>query len=173
MDRDSEKPPVYTVGISGNSALLKINGRAVYTNCAPVGDFFSKCKKSKIIVDFKQCQGMDSTFMGILAGAAMETRKKKDAESILILINLSERNVELVKNLGLHLICDVDINCNTGINGNNLQMNDLVNDKSGASKDVILQAHETLAGLNAKNAKAFQEVLTYMRQKAEDERPLE
>jgi anti-anti-sigma regulatory factor len=172
MENEQEKKTTYTVGISGKSALLRITGRASYTNCAALGEFFLKCSKPEVIIDFKDCTTMDSTFLGIIAGASLEI-KKRGSDGKLILVNLSERNLELIRNLGLHMICTVDHGKKDPLAEKTLEDLKCEESKEAASRIQILNAHETLASLNAKNAKTFQEVLTFLRQKAEDERPIE
>ena len=56
-------------------------------------------------VDFQHCSSMDSTFLGILVGLALQLRKLEVAGK-LTLINLVGRNLETVKNLGIHKIAD-------------------------------------------------------------------
>ena len=99
MEEELEKQPLYSVGITESSALLRICGRASYLNCASLSEFFQKCNKTEIIIDFKECLGMDSTFLGIIAGASLEMQRiHKDSR--LILVHLSERNLELIKKSG-------------------------------------------------------------------------
>jgi anti-anti-sigma regulatory factor len=171
MEEELEKQPLYSVGITESSALLRICGRASYLNCASLSEFFQKCNKTEIIIDFKECLGMDSTFLGIIAGASLEMQRiHKDSR--LILVHLSERNLELIKNLGLHLICQVDLGKSDPYHGKSMEELEFETSKEAASRLEILGAHETLSSLNAKNAQTFKEVLIYLRQKAEDERPL-
>ena len=52
------------------------------------------------LLDFECCKGMDSTFLGILAGTALELRKQTPAGTLGV-CKLSERNKELIVNFGL------------------------------------------------------------------------
>ena len=68
----------YLVGISSGTATMAVVGKANYLNCRNVGEFFSAAIArgcSKIVVDCSQCAGMDSTFLGMVAGAALKIHK--------------------------------------------------------------------------------------------------
>ena len=76
--KDGQNEVKYLVGFAGETAYLSIFGKANYLNCRKIGDFFSRviakgCKAIK--VDCSSCTGMDSTFLGTLAGAALKMRK--------------------------------------------------------------------------------------------------
>src|SRR5580698_4963408 len=53
----------------------------------------------EFVVDLKNCPVMDSTFMGTLAGVAL--RLREIGQGHLHVINLNERNNDLLGNLGL------------------------------------------------------------------------
>ena len=68
----------YLVGITGDTATMAVIGKANYLNCRNVGEFFSTAIERgcrKILVDCSQCNGMDSTFLGMVAGAALKIHK--------------------------------------------------------------------------------------------------
>ena len=88
---------------------FRVAGRATFACCADVrnyaedlltGDF------TTVDIDIADCTGMDSTFLGILTGTALDLREQKPA-GILILCNLSKRNYQLVHNLGLHTLLTI------------------------------------------------------------------
>ncbi len=56
-------------------------------------------RKSRFVVDFLHCSSMDSTFLGVLAGAALQLRKENPPGG-LTLCGLGPRNLELIRNLG-------------------------------------------------------------------------
>lgn len=161
---------IFLVDGYSDPAILKISGRASYTNSAPVGKFFNqmvKEKKSNVVVDFADCSGMDSTFLGIMAGAALEL-KKMDPPGTMTLCRLGSRNLELVRNLGLHRILRVDCGDYDMTFGedsaallNTLDKNEIANAKT------ILKAHENLVAADEENFKKFQDVLAYLRLQVE------
>ncbi|MFP4351546.1 MAG: STAS domain-containing protein [Puniceicoccaceae bacterium] len=160
---DTESP-IFTVEASGDPVVLRINGRASYLTSAPVNQLFSHLfdrGQARVLVDFSGCTGMDSTFLGILAGAAMRIRRDFPGGR-LELANLGPRNLELVRNLGLHRILSV----RTGDPSRG--------DRGGASggkalpsgeveAGSILEAHENLVSADERNAAKFQDVIQYLK----------
>lgn len=98
----------YLVGITGDTATMAVIGKANYLNCRNVGEFFSTAIERgcrKIVVDCSQCNGMDSTFLGMVAGAALKIHKTGGE---MVLLNLNDRNMELIDNLGIYKLVSVD-----------------------------------------------------------------
>ena len=101
--------PVFQADAYSDPIVIRICGRASFQNSAPLSTFFQEKVEqgpSRFVLDFADCTGMDSTFLGIIAGAAMETRRIEGG--YLALMRLGERNLELVRNLGLHRLAKVD-----------------------------------------------------------------
>ena len=83
--------------------------KASYINCEPVRNFLDKKfneGQRSFIVDFANCTSVDSTFLGILVRLALNLRNSDDAGK-LVLVNLTGRNLETVKNLGIDKIAEV------------------------------------------------------------------
>src|SRR5690606_25541663 len=102
----------FLVNAYSDPVAIKIDGKASYLNCGPVSDFIDRMivqGKRRFVLDFDRCTGMDSTFLGIIAGAALNLRTTNPPGNI-VLCRLNARNMELVKNLGLHKIVTVDGN---------------------------------------------------------------
>lgn len=161
---------VFLVDAYSDPVVLKINGRANYLNCAPVGRFFSQIVsegRRNLVIDFSLCTGMDSTFLGILAGAALEFRKMNPPGN-LILTRLGERNLDLVKNLGLHRILHVDTGNETDLRGaaTSAGGGDLLGEEK-SNAQLILQAHENLVKADRNNLQKFQDVLSYLKAEAD------
>lgn len=120
--------------------------------------------KIRFVLDFQQCAGMDSTFLGVLAGAALELRKLAPPGS-LVITRPGQRNLELIRNLGLHRLltiepgpvsadgCNTALECKPGTEDENARM--------------VLQAHENLVHADEANRGKFQDVLTFLRSKVE------
>ncbi len=66
-----------------------------------------KSGKTRFVIDFLRCTSMDSTFLGVLAGFALELRKRTPKGS-LVLTRMGQRNLELIRNLGLHKLLTID-----------------------------------------------------------------
>lgn len=166
--------PVFLVDAYSEPVILRIQGRASFLNCAPVRDFFDRVAemgKRSVVIDFQDCTGMDSTFLGIMAGAALEFRKL-DPPGDFTLVRLSQRNLELVRNLGLHRILNVE----TGdfemafdpSKGESLQSGGQ-SEKDNAA--MVLKAHECLVEADSANQKKFQDVLSFLRLQVDKDAP--
>ena len=97
MADDTE--PTFRVEVSSRPILVHICARANFLNCSPLRTFFRNMVAKgnhEFSLDFAQCEGMDSTFLGILAGLAIDTQRSEPQGSVT-LTGLGERNLELVK----------------------------------------------------------------------------
>ena len=61
---------------------------------------------STIVVDLETCTGMDSTFMGTMAGIAMKLAKLNDAS--LQVTSASDKTRRSLEDLGLSMLIDID-----------------------------------------------------------------
>ncbi len=164
---ESTANPVFLVDTFASPVVIKIDGRASFMNCACLRDFFAEMirqGKTKFVVDFRQCASMDSTFLGVLAGAALELRKLEPPGS-LIVSRVGARNLELLRNLGLHRLLVVD----TGDNGPSADRatgQALVCSAPRTELEnarMVLEAHENLVSADAGNQGKFQDVLAFLK----------
>jgi anti-anti-sigma factor len=160
---------VYLVDAFSDPVLVRIEGRASFQNSAGLRDFVAEMLRrgrTRFVIDFQQCTSMDSTFLGVLAGAAIELRKGTPAGSI-VLTRVGQRNLELIRNLGLHRLLTVDAEggamdfgkCDTGL--------DCANRSEIETARVVLEAHENLVSADEANRGKFQDVLTFLRSRVE------
>lgn len=165
MNESENQAPLYTVRADGERAIVRVSGRASYLNCAAVGKLFpSLLSKGKrhIIVDLEHCSGMDSTFLGILAGAALQGRRQ-DPPVAFTLANPGERNLELARNLGLHRI--LSIIKTKPLEGNAEQYETLA-EAGPASAGDMLAAHRSLVEADQSNQDRFQDVIQFLNQES-------
>lgn len=165
---DQEKSAFFVDAYS-DPVIVKIRGRVSFMNSSPLRDFFQRLipERDRFIVDFSECATMDSTFLGILAGAALELRKK-DPSGTIVLCRLGARNLELVRNLGLHRIMTVDSG-DTPLAfekpGQPLEA------RSGKAElenaRLVLEAHENLIEANEHNLNKFQDVVSFLKNQVE------
>jgi anti-sigma B factor antagonist len=163
--------PSFVVCADADPVVVKINGKANYLNCSPVNDFFEHViAKGAIhfVVDFSKCDGMDSTFLGVLAGVATRTMKKEGFGWVK-LVNLNHQNLQLIRGLGLHHLPTVQMIEQPGVDYADGRSCDHIQDElhgGEASAEVILEAHERLMKLNRANEKRFQDVVRFLRLEA-------
>ena len=160
--------PVYLVDAYSDPVVVRIEGRASFQNSACLRDFVQEMVrqgKPRFVLDFLHCTSMDSTFLGVLAGAALQLRKQGDAS--LVLARLGARNLELVRNLGLHRLLTVDVretdegydNCRRAL------VCEAHTELENAR--LVLEAHENLVAADEVNRAKFQDVLTFLRNRVE------
>lgn len=159
------------VAIAGRNAVVKVEGRGsfkVSSSLKEFGDNVIKSKISLILVDMIHCIGMDSTFMGVLAGVA--SRLKTQAGEI-VLVNCAPRTRGLLATLGLdQLIKAYEAGNTPG------QYDDILQGRQPREKlDVsgcedadtvrtMLDAHQNLVDLVPENLPQFKDVLQFLRE---------
>ncbi len=161
--------PTFLVDAYADPVLVRIDGRASFTNCGSLKDFFGEMArqgKVRFVVDFQQCTSMDSTFLGVLAGVALEMRRKTPAGA-LTLTRVGERNLELIRNLGLHRLATVDAGDFALSFTGAAQALDAKAKTEIESARLVLEAHESLVTADADNAAKFQDVLAFLRNRVE------
>lgn len=149
----------YMVHAEGARAELAIEGRASYLNCMNLPAFFEKIVSEgcrNLLIDCKNCQSMDSTVLGIIAGIALKFRHLNPPGEILLL-NPNARVLELIKNLGLHKIIKIDSS------DKNIIKPQTEVPHEAASTERILEAHENLVEADAQNESKFQDVIRFLK----------
>lgn len=157
--------PIFLVSAYTHPVVVKVNGKANYLNCNSFREFIATILSSgtrHIFIDFENCKGMDSTFLGILAGTAIELRKLNPSGE-LVIGRLSERNHELICNLGLQNLLTVS---KEETNGPAAEFDALKNQEVSDPKN-ILEAHENLTEADEGNVAKFQDVIAFLRNQVE------
>lgn len=157
--------PVFLVDAYADPVLVRIDGRASFMNSGSLKDFFSEMArqgKSRIAVDFQRCTSMDSTFLGVLAGAALELRRRTPPGA-LTLVRVGERNLELIRNLGLHRLATVDTGgFSMDLGGGSQGLTEQMRTEIERTR-LVLEAHENLLVADPANATKFQDVMAFLR----------
>jgi anti-anti-sigma factor len=164
--------PVFLVDAYSDPVVVRLEGRACHTNCACLQDFFAQMigqAKTRFVMDFRSCTSMDSTFLGVLAGVALELRRKNPPGS-LMLCHVGRRNLEILRNLGLHRLLTIDAGefpMNFGRSGAPLDCARNPSDLENAH--LVLAAHENLVAADSTNEGRFEDVLAFLRNRVERE----
>lgn len=161
--------PVFLVDAYSDPVVIRVDGRASVQNSSGLRDFITEMLargKTRFILDFQHCSSMDSTFLGVLAGAAIELRKTAK-EGSLVVTRVGQRNLELMRNLGLHRLLTIDSGdfamnfqkCETALETK--KQSDIENAR------MVLEAHENLIDADESNRSKFQDVLAFLRNRVE------
>jgi anti-sigma B factor antagonist len=158
--------PIYLVDPYSDPVVVRIDGRANFQNSACLRDFVTEMihqHKTRFVLDFLHCSSMDSTFLGVLAGTALQLRNGTPEGSV-VLVRVGPRNLELIRNLGLHRILTVD-------SGDFPMSFSPRPDTPLACPDrseldnakLALEAHENLCAADDTNRAKFQDVMVFLR----------
>ncbi len=165
-----------TCGIFKGFSWIRCEGKGSFLN-SPLMKSFGESRVSEgeslLVVDLTSCSGMDSTFMGTLAG--MATRLATKDGGALQIAGADERNRRSLEDLGLDFL--MQINPDAGPWQGQLdeirsclqpaQLNESLNQRQRAEH--VLQAHEKLSEINDKNAREFNQVVDTLKRQTTDE----
>jgi anti-sigma B factor antagonist len=161
---DNSKP-VFLVDAYSDPVVVRIEGRASFANSGGLKDFLAEMirqGKRAFVVDFRLCASMDSTFLGVLAGAAIELRRQTPPGR-LTLVRVAERNLELIRNLGLHRLATVEPGTQSADPMGHSQALGEAARSEVENARLVLEAHENLVAADPENAAKFQDVMAFLK----------
>jgi len=159
----------------GQDALIRIIGRGSFRNSVALRDYGKELSarlgsESKILVDMKDCEGMDSTFMGMLASWTHELTKAGKPGPIMV--DVSTKVAECMTTLGLSQVVawtpegqspepyrDTLNACETW---DELECHD---ESELETAHRMFAAHEKLCEIEDTNSGRFKDVLSYLGEK--------
>jgi anti-sigma B factor antagonist len=170
-----------SVSCAGNIVYVRVVGRGTFQNGQPLRRYATERIEhgsGEFFVDLAKCDGMDSTFLGVLAGIGLRLQQN-GRHGKLHVANISARNLELLRTLGLDRLFGIDESPGELRNGHPpadadfLQLPDsdvgTLNkplDKT-ATADVMLEAHDNLVRADRRNAPRFRDLTKFLREKVE------
>ena len=152
--------------ITNGIVFIRVIGRGSFKVAAPLKQFVAKVASqrpiSTVVIDLEKCVGMDSTFMGVLAGLAGRLKK---TSQMLELINLSEKNAQLLKTLGVDQVLSFYQNAH-GHPRTAQETESLPTDQASKKElaETALQAHEKLAQISEGNLPKFKRVIELLKE---------
>ena len=153
------------VGLTNKIVWVRVEGKGSFLNSAGVKDFAKEMINRghrEFVVDLRNCPVMDSTFMGTLAGIALRLREL--GQGHLNVINLNERNEDLLNNLGLNQLCTIDP---AGLKEGAAPARALDTPEKPdetTQAETMLEAHQALVVAAPENLTKFKDVLEYLKQ---------
>lgn len=160
------------VAIRAPLAFIRVVGRGSFKISASFKEFAihaldSGCRR--LVLDMIECVGMDSTFMGVLAGLAFRLRGVPEGR--IVMVNLNPRTRGLLSTLGLDEAVEAHM---AGATPPDLEpflagpraLADLPVEERGQAETArtMLEAHENLVRLSPENLPKFKDVLTFLRE---------
>lgn len=116
-----------------------------------------------LVVDLGECSGMDSTFMGTLAG--MAARLSVHPDGVLHIADPGSRNRRSLEDLGLDFLMEIDPPC-AAWRGSIDTVRETLSRPGGLPPitpiertKMVLEAHQELASQSEKNAQTFSQVV--------------
>jgi anti-anti-sigma regulatory factor len=155
------------VGCSNKIVWVRVEGKGSFLNSSGLKEFGREMINRghrEFVVDLRNCPVMDSTFMGTLAGVALNLRDIGQGK--VHVANLNERNSDLLRNLGLDQLFAIDL-CGIDL-PDQIGKARPIEPVSGADRNTqaqtMLEAHEALVEAAPENLTKFKDVLEYLKQ---------
>jgi anti-sigma B factor antagonist len=161
------------VAVFDQIVCVKIDGRADFTSSVDLKKLITELWQrgfNHFIFDLCGCQMMDSTFLGMLAGIALDFRNGLGpSHEHLELINLSKRLSDVLENLGLaHLFKIVERSA--PLAGKYEPLARAPDSSPVELARTCLEAHQILMNIKPENVAKFKDVAQFL---AEDVKRLE
>lgn len=150
----------------GEQVIVRVVGKGTFNNSRNFKEGICELLREgyrNITVDFKDCRGMDSTFIGVLTG--MTLKMIKSYKTTIALANLGKTNSELLDTLGvIRFFHTIDHSCTFETHFDSVE--DIPEDPDEAINQIrhILEAHETLMKADTKNIERFKLVKEQLEQ---------
>ena len=148
---------------NATEARIKISGRATFVFGQDLQEFFTRVMAAgvkQIVVDASECASMDSTFMGVLAMAALD---QTQAVSVVI-ANPTKKVVDQLTGLGIlryftltERVLSADCLHPLGDLMRGLQKDE------ATLRDTMVRAHEALGTANPANIERFRQVVELLK----------
>ena len=150
------------VGVAEQIVWVRVDGRGSFQNSTALKEFATEMTRRghrEFIIDLEDCELMDSTFMGTLAGIALQVG---DGGQVRI-IHANRRNRDVLTNLGLDRIMNLE---DEGPSTPTKAMRDAESHPpQEAARETIIKAHQNLIEANPRNAVRFKDVIEFLKGK--------
>ncbi len=147
---------------------MRVEGKGSFLNSGSFKEFAREMVDRgfrEFVIDLSNCQAMDSTFMGTMAGIAL--RLKELGHGHFHVVHCGERSRELLSGLGLDQIFSIHSNGSAAPECEALKREaasaSSQSNKVETKKD-MLDAHEALCEAAPQNFSRFKDVLDYLKQ---------
>ena len=154
--------PIYS-RIFQSHIWIRPEGRGTFQESPVIKELVDRCfaKGAKaFVIDLGGCPGMDSTFMGMLAGLGIQFRKS--GEATLAIVGTNDKTLASLRELGLHHLLVIEPKEGPWVGKmaearSDLELIDLQSDVD--REQHILESHEELCKADEGNLEKFRTVL--------------
>lgn len=167
-------PTTILVGHIGKVFWLRVEGRGTFQDSVQVKRAFQTIITEgtrDLVVDLERCPMMDSTFLGMLTGTALNLREA--GGGTLSVLNANQRNLQLLTSLGLDHILELDREGKLWSDERKQACNALQHcgESTAECKDTqtrhVLSAHQALADISPANECRFHDVIEFLEKELE------
>ncbi|WP_397384067.1 STAS domain-containing protein [Prosthecobacter sp.] len=168
-------PPTHIlVGTIGRVFWMRVDGRGTFQNSLQAKKALQRVVSQgmrNLVVDLERCPMMDSTFLGMLTGAALNLRESGGGS--LSVVNANQRNLQLLTSLGLDHILELDRDGKLWEAERKEVCDALQNcgETTAECKEVqtqhVLSAHQALADVSDANESRFHDVIEFLEKELE------
>jgi len=149
------------VAETAHTGYVRVRGRATFKLVPDFRDFVAReisQGKRGVLVDLSACETLDSTFVGVLTSLTLRCRRQGGTS--VKLFNVSDHLLDILNTLGLLRVLDI-------VEAADIQSLPFQQLATAAHSKIevarlMLDAHETLAGLNEENAAQFKNVVEFL-----------
>ncbi len=163
-----------------NVVYCRVMGLGNMNNCGPFRRYsVIMCEKGyrEFVLDFSGCDGLDSTFLGVLLGIVMGGESVQGPASAaplgaskVVIVNAKSSVLRVLVEVGIGQLCDV---CSEEMSLPSIPMQRLNSENSMSSSErinMILKAHENLCEIKGDNHRRFGRFLEVLRKELAVER---
>jgi anti-anti-sigma regulatory factor len=151
------------VARQGDCVQVRVLGRATFKISQGLGEFGSRAIKegaARMVIELSACQGLDSTFMGVLAMLGLEARGRTQ----LVVVNASEQHRRLLAGIGVARLFAFAQEPVPATDWRSLCEAAAGAVRSAQVAGVVLAAHQTLMELDPANVPVFKDVVQYLKE---------
>lgn len=168
------------IGIFDGFSWIRCEGKGSFLNSPAVKAFGEErilAGERCLVVDLAGCTGMDSTFMGTLAG--MATRLSSKENGVLQIAQAGIRNLRSLEDLGLDFLMDIDPSEASwsgeldSIRSRLKPPHTAVLPGASQRANHVLEAHQVLSEANEKNARVFSDVIAMLESELAEKQKLD
>jgi anti-sigma B factor antagonist len=160
------------VGKFNDFSWIRCEGKGSFANSPQMKQWAEEhvaTDSQRVVIDLELCTGMDSTFMGTMAGIAM--RLAKLPNGLLQVTGASDKNRNSLEDLGLSMLLDIeptDADWQTNISTIRKSLKAMTETTTVDSTQHVLDAHKLLCEADETNDEKFSTVLDVLEAELEN-----